>query len=396
MVALDEIRRVRRAVDLVDGLHDARKRIAAESLDALADAVKDREQAAELAAFGERVQAAAEAGWNACRARNPRFDRSNGVRGNEIHSFQDLPHKLKVQYLTFAQGAFGALEAEAPDDAPAEGSDVVFMRGDRVQITGPVVAYMDASPNRELSEGEVVTIIRGVEDSDGDVLVEKSNGNWTYVRKSSLIPYVPLQVNQRVRVTGPRISCYDDTPVTNLEDGEVVTLIRATPDHDGDVRVRKANGRWTYIRATSLTPVSEGESVEAEARPAESAFQKGDRVKITGPYETSSGQPRATLLAGVEYGTVIAPADSVGDVCIKGDNGLLSWIAATSLTKVAEPRVWDTLEEIPEDVHQVTDRDGDLVARNAGFESGWRCLCYQEFPMHSITGKAGPYTEVLN
>ncbi|CAM4136270.1 hypothetical protein NONI108955_11125 [Nocardia ninae] len=70
----------------------------------------EREQQAELASVGG--VAAARKGWEALRARNPKFDGAT-----EFPTFDSLPHPKKMEYATFAHAVLsGIYECSAAND----------------------------------------------------------------------------------------------------------------------------------------------------------------------------------------------------------------------------------------------------------------------------------------
>lgn len=285
VVSVDELKSVRKFVDAERRFSDAPppgSRITIEVLDLFIAEAKRAEERRELEASGEDVRAAAEAGWNALRVKNPKVDREDGA-GNEISAFEDLPHKVKLNYLTFAAGA---LYANVPQ---------------RVAL-GMSGAGTDGGPGR---------------------------GTNLYV--------------------APAGTALPADPTAPLEGFQ------------------------------SIGTVSKVETSE----PVE--FKAGDRVKITGPKQTARGYSRENLLRDAQFGTVIVGTDEAGDARIQADTGLMAWIAASSLTKTAEPRTWLSIDRVPNDVNEIKDCEGDVLKKASG--DAWT---------NFVAGWFAPYTEVLN
>lgn len=364
MATVDELKRVRKFVDGEARFGDAPPpgcRITLDVLDLFIGEAKRAEERRELEAFGEDVRVAAAAGWDALRVKNPKVDREDGA-GNEIRVFEDLPHKVKLNYLTFTAGAlyagFPQRVALGMSGAGASGGSG---RGTNLYVA-PAGTALPVDPSAPLEGFESVGAVENVEFAEP----------------------VRFAAGDKAKVTGPPVSGEGHSSGF-LNDGDIVTIYSGHIHDSGDMLVDRIDGGSGWILATSLTKVTEAVRLK-----------EGDRVKITGPKQTAKGYSRENLLRDAESGTVIVETDEVGYTRIQADTGMMAWIAATSLTKLDEPRTWNSLEEIPEDVQQVTDDLGDPLKRDKSRILGWACGCALDPSFeHSISSDDwGPYTEV--
>jgi hypothetical protein len=349
MATVDEIRRVKTEFGntIVPEFDEDCYTVVHRAFERMIEEVREREQRAEIESFGADALTAAEAGWEALRARNPKVDREDGA-GNEARVFGDLPHKVKLNYLTFAHGA---LYSNVPQR---------FVAGASLSVA-PLGTALPTDPFAPLVGFRDVGIVESVEVAEP----------------------VRFEKDDRMKVTGPAVMFHDKASPFSV--GDVVTLVSGYVDPDGDVRAYAGDDRddWHYIRASSLTKIEEPATEEP-------VFKPGDRVRIVGPHVTVTGGPQ---LVDGEYGTVVG-FKFEGNVHLTDHRGVSCYLDPASLELANDPRTWDTLESIPADVHKVKDCTGDLVTRNSSREIGWECTCNGR--AHDADNICNPFTEVIS
>lgn len=450
MTSVAEVQRVRDAVRGFGGASDIGRSFADGLLGNLVVKLREDEQRAELEAFGADVAKAAEAGWNALRVKNPKVDRSTGKFDDDIQAFSDLPHKLKLNYLTFAQGALSPFEVA--EEAPAEPEAVQsFESGQRVKIVKDPISHEDGRPVAGLSLGDVVMISGGTPDVDGDLYVLTDEGRYKWVR-SSCVALVDeatptFEVGDRVKVTDTPKTAGGSDRTWRTGVGAVGTVTEGI-DQDGDIRIDTGSGAF-YIDAARVTKLDTD------------PLEVGDRVRVTGELRTIMGAWVDPMIAQ-RYCEVLEVGIS-GSLRVRdmSDASLAQWIDPASLTKVPKvnlgdrvkitvrrsvngslqsvdsdygivrgfmssgsvrvhtgdgagieafiapenlelapitPRVFQRLEDIPASVTKVKmgNQIGSPIAvRNSEKSTGWECTCPSSSP-HPAHNFDGPFTEVLN
>ncbi|MFD6517622.1 hypothetical protein [Rhodococcus sp. NPDC060176] len=131
-------------------------------------------------------------------------------------------------------------------------------------------------------------------------------------------------------------------------------------------------------------------------------FKVGDKVRITGPVQTTTGG--ICFLQGGEVATVVCPVPDIeGDISVSGkladgDEVCAQWIDPASLTLVREPREWDSAEKIPVGV-KFTDKGNerdDYWVKESDTEYRWHSGGYRQNGWRAdVVDGYGPFVEII-
>lgn len=222
----------------------------------------------------------------------------------------------------------------------------VFTTGDRVIVTGDT-----ENMGHRFYVGTVGVIVARVEYNHISYRVEANDTYW-YVHRNDLKLAPSFSVGDRVKVIAPAStvggqSCY----LTEGDIGTVDDIDDSAHYNQGNVMVATATqtaGQWIDPAKLERVPAPR--------------FVVGDRVRLTEPGRTFGGG--YCHHSRGDIGVVIADTGVMSPNVSVEVGGLEQYTDPAILELASEPRVWQSVDDIPDGVDLIRDADGDTWGRN--------------------------------